>query len=289
MTNTPEASAPPPWWRGTDAGRRLVGKRAFVTGAGSDPGGDLMGIGDAIAVLFAAQGATVAVADISSKRAQATLDRVEAIGGTGVLAVGDLSRETDNARAVARAAEALGGLDTVVNCVAISGGGGSPVDADLNTWDRVMQVNVNSALLTTRHALPHLKEAGGGAIINLSSAAGVRGLGAGAYAASKAALIGLTRDWAYTHGRDLIRVNCLVPGHAYTPMGAGGDDDMRRARVAASLLGTEGTAWDVAWPAVFLASDESRWVTGVELPIDAGAIASSALAINLLNVRRPVA
>jgi NAD(P)-dependent dehydrogenase (short-subunit alcohol dehydrogenase family) len=257
-----------------------------VTGAGTTPGSELPGIGEAIAVLFAAQGAKVAVADISAERAAATLDLVADIGGAGVVMVGDLTVLGENARCVREAVEAFGGLDTVVNCAALSGGGGSPVDVNLDTWERVMSVNLHATLLTARHAIPHLVAAGGGSIVNISSIAASRGHGSGAYAASKAAMIGLTRDWAYEHGRDNIRVNCILPGHVYTPMGNEASANRERRR-RAGLLATEGMAWDVAWPAVFLASDESRWITGVELPVDAGTTSSAPFAVGLLNERDP--
>jgi NAD(P)-dependent dehydrogenase (short-subunit alcohol dehydrogenase family) len=109
----------------------------------------------------------------------------------------------------------------------------------------------------------------------------------GAYTASKAALIGLTREWAYDHGREGIRVNCILPGHVYTPMGLSGGEELRRRRLRASLLTTEGTAWDIAWPAVFLASDEARWITGLAVPVDAGTTSTSPLGIDLLNERTP--
>jgi len=271
-----------PWWRGVDPGHRLTGKRAFVTGAGTAPGGDLLGIGEAIAVLFASQGAKVAVADVSGERAKATVGLINDAGAEGVAVIGDLSREADNARCVEEAVRALGGLDTVVNNVALSGGGGSPTTVDLEVWERVMAVNVRAAILTARHAIPHLKRAGGGSIINVSSVAATRALGTGAYAASKAAIQALTRDWALIHGRDHIRANCIVVGHAHTPMGTT-DEAGRERRRLASLLGTEGVAWDIAWPAVFLASDESRWISGADLPVDAGATATTALGIHMLN------
>jgi NAD(P)-dependent dehydrogenase (short-subunit alcohol dehydrogenase family) len=234
-------------------------------------------------VLFASQGAKVAIADISAERAAATLDLVEKTGCEGLITVGDLASVDDNARCVREATDSFGGLDIVVNNVAISGGGGSPADVDLDAWKKVMTVNLDTTLLTVRHTLPHLKATGGGSIINISSITAIRGYGAGAYTASKAAIIGLTRDWAYLHGRDHIRVNCLIVGHAYTPMGNGGAP--RESRRRANLLDTEGVAWDIAWPAVFLASDESRWITGVDLPVDAGTTTTGPLAMQLLNER----
>ena len=278
----------PPWWRGAEPGRRLAGKRAFVTGSGTS-GDDPLGVGEAIAVLFAAQGARVAVADIAADRAAVTVGMITAAGGEAVATVGDLSTVDDNARCVAEAAAVMGGIDTVVNCVALSGGSGSPVDADLDEWARVMRCNVDGAVLTARHTIPHLRAAGGGSIVNISSIAATRGHGSGAYAASKAALGGLTRDWAYLHGREHIRVNEILIGHAYTPMGSQGGPAYRDRRRRAGLLAIEGVAWDVAWPAVFLASDESRWITGIELPVDAGTTSSGPYALDLLNDRDPPA
>ena len=253
-----------------------------MTGAGTAPDGGLLGIGEAIAMLFASQGAAVAVADISAERAQATVRRIDDANGTGMAVIGDLAIEADNARCVEQAARGLGGLDIVVNGVALSGGGGSPTTVDLDVWERVMAVNLRAAVLTARHAIPHLKRSGGGSIINLSSIAATRALGAGAYAASKAALLALTHDWALVHGRDRIRSNAIVVGHVHTPMSATGGAEREHRRLV-GLLGTEGLAWDVAWPAVFLASDESRWITGIGLAVDAGATATVALGIDMLN------
>ncbi len=286
-TPNPEPGAAP-WSRGPEPGRRLAGKRAFVTGAGTTAGGDPIGIGEAIAVLFAVQGARVAVADVSPERAAATVAMIEAAGGDAIATVGDLTTVDDNARCVAEAAAAFGGLDTVVNSVALATGSGSPVDVDLDEWDRVMRVNLHAAVLTVRHAIPLMRGAGGGAIVNISSIAATRGHGSGTYAASKAALGGLTRDWAYLHGREGIRVNEILIGHAYAPMGIQGGPGYRARRLAAGLLATEGVAWDIAWPAVFLASDESRWITGVELPVDGGTSSSGPYALGLLNDRSPL-
>ena len=280
MTNSGMTQA---WSRSADAGRRLDGRVALVTGAGSAEG--LMGIGAATAVLFATQGAKVGVVDISPERAEATRRMVAEAGGECVVAVGDLTSPEDNARCVSEIAAAFGRLDTLVNNAAIVGAVGSPVAMDLQLWNATLALNLTAAMLAAKHAIPHLRSAGGGAIVNISSIAGTHGFGSGAYAASKAALVGLTRDWAYLHGRHGIRVNCLVLGHVYAPMGASGGEALREQRRRAGLLGTEGTAWDVAWPAVFLASEESRWITGVALPVDAGTTSATALGLEMLNQR----
>ena len=232
MSDTTVNPARQPWWRGGDAGHRLAGKRAFVTGAGTAPGGDVLGIGEAIAVLFAAQGAKVAIADISAERAEATLRLVEDVGGEGVVTVGDLTVLDDNARCVQEAVDAFGGLDTVVNSAALSGGGGSPVDVDLDAWERG---DGGQPPRHPAHRAPHVpaprrrrRRIDRQHLVDRRP----RGHGSGAYAASKAAMLGLTRDWAYVHGRDGIRVNCILPGHVYTPMGNQGGPECASAAAA---------------------------------------------------------
>jgi NAD(P)-dependent dehydrogenase (short-subunit alcohol dehydrogenase family) len=147
----------------------------------------------------------------------------------------------------------------------------------------VLDVNLKSMLLTSKYAIPEMIASGGGSIINLSSIAGLRAGSGGAsipYAVSKGGVIALTTQMAVHHGRDNIRVNCIAPGHIYTPMVAGGmSAEMRELRRRAGPLGSEGTAWDVAWATLFLASDEARWITGVVLPVDAGLLATTPLAV----------
>ena len=162
---------------------------------------------------------------------------IDEIGGSCEVAVGDLTDLDENARCVREIAAAFGRLDILVNSAAVADATGSPVDVDLQRWNATMDVNVTASMLAAKHAIPHMQAAGGGSIVNISSIAGTHGFGSGAYAASKAALIGLTRDWAYLHGRDGIRVNCLVVGHAYTPMGASDGEDLRERRRRARSVG----------------------------------------------------
>ena len=147
----------------------------------------------------------------------------------------------------------------------------------------MLDVNLKSMMLTIKYVAPKMIESGGGSIINVSSIVGLRaGSGAASipYAASKSGIIGMTASMAVHLGRDNIRVNCLAPGHLYTPMVAGRmSEEMRDLRRRAGPLGTEGSAWDIAWANVFLASDESRWISGVTLPIDAGLLAATPLAM----------
>jgi NAD(P)-dependent dehydrogenase (short-subunit alcohol dehydrogenase family) len=274
-----------PWQRGGDSGRRLDGRVAIVTGAGS--AGGLMGIGEAIAVLCATQGARVGIVDISRERAEVTRAMIDEAGGECVASVGDLTVTHESARCVAEVANRFGGVDILVNNAGVVARSPWPDGFDLEEWEQVMAVNVTASVLATRHALPYLRAAGNAAIVNISSIAAIRGIGGGAYTASKAAIIGLTREWAYDHGREGIRVNCVLPGHVYTPMGLSGGEELRRRRLRAGLLPTEGTAWDVAWPVVFLASEEARWMTGLAIPVDAGTTSTSPLGIDLLNERMP--
>jgi len=155
---------------------------------------------------------------------------------------------------------------------------GASLIVDVEAWDSAMRVNVASMMLMAKYAIPEMIRSGGGSIINLSSVAGLSGGHPSLlYPTSKGAIVSLTRAMAAHHGRDGIRVNCIAPGTVYTPMVAsrGMTPEMRKARSEGTLLGTEGTGWDIAYGALFLASDESRWITGITLPIDGGATAGS--------------
>ena len=257
-------------------GDRLSGKVAIVTGAGYD--GQFLGTGSATAQLLATQGASVGLVDMDGERAAHTASCVADAGGECLVVVADVADADACQGAVDKVVERYGRLDILINNAGIATGG-SVVDIDIEVWDRVMDVNLKSVMLMSRFAIPRMRSAGGGAIVNISSIAGLRGMGTSSYAASKGGVAALTADMAYSHGREGIRVNCIAPGHLFTPMGYHGDEELRDARRAAGLLGTEGDAWDVAWAALFLASDESRWITGAVLPVDAGTTTTTALAM----------
>lgn len=252
---------------------RLKGKVAIVAGAGAS--GAVIGNGQATAILFAREGANVLCVDAIEERAQATVEMITREGGTASALRADVSRAADCKAMVDAALERYGRLDILDNNVGIS------VRADVlevteEQWDRVMAVNVKSVVLASKYAIPAMKKTGGGSIINISSVAGLRANQSTPYTTSKAAIVGLTRSMAGDHGRDGIRVNCILPGLIYGPMTAPRmDEEIRRKRREAGALGTEGTGWDVANAAVFLASDESRWITGVALPVDAGFLVMS--------------
>lgn len=256
------------------AGTRMSGKAAVVTGAGS--AGDFPGTGSATAMLLAAQGATVGILDIDAERAEHTRRLIEDHGGRAHALTADITDEEAAREAVDAFAAQAGGLHAVINNAGISGEGGITATSRAG-WDRVFALNVTGAMQVARAAHPHLVRSGGGSVVNVSSIAAQRGFGSGAYGASKGALQSMTTDLAYTWGRDRVRVNCLVPGHLYTPIGAHGGEAGRCMRQGANLLGLEGTAWDLAWAALFLAGPESRWITGTVLPVDAGTTTTTVL------------
>jgi NAD(P)-dependent dehydrogenase (short-subunit alcohol dehydrogenase family) len=261
---------------GWPRGKRLEGKVAIVTGAGSRPAPvsePLVGNGKATAVLFARAGAKLALLDAEPAWAEATREIIEREGGEVLLVEADVADAGSCQRAVEQVVGAFGRLDILVNNVGVTGPAGNAAEVDPEAWDRAMRINVTGMVLMSKYALPHMLAAGGGSIINLSSAAGLLGGHPSLlYPTSKAAVIGLTRAMAAHHGRQGIRVNAIAPGRVFTPMVAsrGMTSDLRERRRKNSLLGVEGTAWDIAYGALFLASDESRWITGIVLPIDAG-------------------
>lgn len=249
--------------------RRLEGKVAIVTGAGSSGPG--VGTGKATAILFAREGAKVLLVDAVRERAEETFSLIRKDGGEASVFRADVIRADHCQLMVEAAVERYGRLDILDNNVGIIRRG-SVVEVSEEDWDVVMETNVKSIVLASRYAIPKMSESGGGSIINISSIGGLRATHRSTpYGASKAAIIGLTFSMAADHGQDNIRVNCIAPGLVYTPMVAPNmSNDLRLQRKEAAPLGSEGTAWDVAWAAVYLASEEARWVTGVVVPVDAG-------------------
>ncbi len=248
---------------------RLDGKIAIVTGAGSRSQG--IGNGKATAILFAREGAKVLLVDQEIDRAERTLAEIESEGGIASCIQADVTSDEDCRTVVDTAIERYGQLNILDNNVGNSFRE-TVTDIDPSTWDQVMTLNVKSMMLMSRHSIPRMIENGGGSIINIASIAGVRASKSAAYTTSKAGVIGLTIAMAADHGPDGIRVNAINPGAVYTPMVSWRlSDEMRAHRKNTTMLKTEGTPWDVGWAAVFLASDESRWVTGSVLTVDGGA------------------
>jgi NAD(P)-dependent dehydrogenase (short-subunit alcohol dehydrogenase family) len=258
---------------------RLMGRRAVVTGAGSTE--ESVGVGAAIAIAFAREGARVWVIDRNEDRATATCQWIEKEGGRASPIQGDVT-EIQECERIAQTASESGHfpVDVLVNNVGISCEADSLEKLDLEQWQRVIDTNLKSAVLMTRALILPMAAAGKGVIVNIASIAALRAHGNGfAYGASKAGMIAFTRDVAVRYGRDGIRANAIAPGHLYTPMVAARlSEEQRRTRRDIAPLGIEGVVWDVAAAALFLASDEARFITGTCLPVDGGVTAVGPLA-----------
>ena len=248
---------------------RLAGKTAIVTGAGSRAPG--IGNGRAAAILFAREGADVLLVDRDEDAALATRELIREDGFEAEVLAADVTSAEDCQAMAAAAVQRFGGLDVLHNNVGI-GSRGTVEQVSEEEWDEVMRVNVTSMMLAAKAAVPAMRDSGGGAIVNVSSIAALRPRGLTAYSVSKGAVATLTQALAVDHGPDGIRANCIMPGPVYTPMvyAAGMSDELRERRRMASLLQVEGEPWDIAWAAVYLASDEAKYVTGVILPVDGG-------------------
>ncbi|KXU87257.1 3-oxoacyl-ACP reductase [Paraburkholderia monticola] len=258
--------------------KRLEGKVAIVTGAGCiGPG---WGNGRAVAVRFAEEGAKIYAIDRNLEAMQETLERVRALGGDVTGVVCDVTDSEAVARMVEGCRQHYGRVDILVNNVGGSAAGG-PVALDEENWDAQIALNLKSVYLTCKHVLPVMEAQGAGAIVNTASTSGIRWTGAAqvAYAASKAGVIQLSRVVAVEYAGKGIRVNTVVPGQLHTPMvearlagqRAGGDVDvLLKQRLARIPLGFMGDGRDTANAALYLASDEARFVTGTEVIVDGG-------------------
>ncbi len=255
---------------------RLKDKVALVTGAGSiGPG---WGNGKATAVQFAREGARVFAVDVRKDAVEETRGIIAGEGGRCVAHVADVSDASAVTAAVEACLETYGRIDVLHNNVGIVQVGG-PEDISESDWDRLMDVNVKSMYLTCRHVLPHMVRQGKGSVINVSSIASFHSLGypSVSYCASKGAVNALTRNIALHYAAKGVRCNAILPGLLNTPLihasvtGAYRDpEEMVRRRDAQCPMGHMGDAWDVAHAALFLASDEARYITGAELVIDGG-------------------
>jgi len=247
----------------------LRGKVAVVAGGGA--AGDGMGNGRAAALLLARAGASLFVVDRKVELAERTAEMIRAEGGTAEAHGADVTDENQCRELAERAVARFGRLDLLDNNVGI-GSRGSVVAESAESWRRVMQVNVESMFLVSKYAIPAMVASGGGAIVNVSSISALRPRGLTSYSTSKGAVIALTQAMAVDHGPEGIRVNCVAPGPVYTPMvGAGTmSEAARENRRTASVLGVEGTGWDVGNAVRFLLSDLARYITGQVLVVDGG-------------------
>jgi len=258
-------------------GERLKGKVAMVTGAGSiGPG---MGNGKATAILFAREGARVMLVDLNPEAAEETKRIIDEEGGECVVFKADVSKSDDCKCMVEKCIQTFGRVDILDNNVALGAHGG-PVETSEEDWDRVIDVNLKSIFLTCKYALPYMEKQGSGAIINISSIGALRAspYPTLAYAVSKAGVIALTREVAIQYADKGIRVNAILPGLIKTPRIAyyyesASDwdvEEMWRRRDAMSPTGKQGEPWDIAYAALFLASDEAKYITGTTLIVDGG-------------------
>ena len=256
---------------------RLNERVSIVTGSAG-------GIGRAIALAMAEAGARVVVSDVRADQGEATVTAIEAAGGEAIFVACDVSNADQVSQLVTASLEHFGRLDMLVNNAGISGGSSLVHELELETWDRVMAVNLRGPFLCAKHAIPHLISSGG-TIINIASTYGLIGAPlAPAYCASKAGVINLTRQLAVDYGPHKIRVNAICPGYVDTDMGgfranlppeqSAAANARREANAALQPIGRQAQALEIARVAVFLASDESSFMTGSILTVDGGCTAT---------------
>lgn len=257
---------------------RLKDKVAIVTGAGQTPG-ETIGNGRATAILFAREGARVMLVDRDMDRARETEAMIAAEGGSATAFEADVTREEDCRAMAAGCVQRFERIDILHNNVGIGTGDAGATHLELEAWKKIIDVNLTGAFLACKHVLPQMREQGSGSIINISSLASIASTGMLAYKVSKAGLNALTQQIAMGNARYGIRCNAILPGLMNTPMAIEGfsearsipKDQLIRGRDAmVPLRAKQGTAWDVANAALFLASDEAQFITGVLLPVDGG-------------------
>ena len=257
---------------------RLQGRVAMVVGAGQTPG-EGIGNGRAVSLLFAREGARVLAIDCDLSSAQQTAEMIAAEGGECSPVEGDATREDHCDRFTRQCLEAFGRVDILHNNVGIGGGDAGPAHVTEEAWDHILSVNLKSVVFPCKAVLPLMREQASGVITNISSIAAVCSTGIVAYKTSKAGVNAYTQSLAIGNAKYGIRANVIMPGLMNTPMAVDGisaargvpRDELIQLRDAQVPLGAKmGTAWDVAYAALFLASDEARFITGVALPVDGG-------------------
>jgi NAD(P)-dependent dehydrogenase (short-subunit alcohol dehydrogenase family) len=265
---------------------KLDNRVAVVTGGAS-------GMGRAIGVRFAAEGAKVVLADLNEKGGADVAREIAREGGKALFQLTDVTSEADVKGAIARAVKEFGRLDIMVNNAGVGGALGSLEDISVEDWDRTQAVLLRSVFIGMKHSIPELRRAGGGSIISTASIAGVSGdFGPHPYSAAKAGVINLTRSAAAEVAADRIRVNAICPGGIKTPMFVGGggfgtDEATIEANMARlQPIARAGRAEDIAAMALFLASDDAEWITGTTMVVDGGALVAHKNAISAASTGR---
>jgi NAD(P)-dependent dehydrogenase (short-subunit alcohol dehydrogenase family) len=242
---------------------KLNGKVAFITGFGS-------GLGRAIGVLFAREGAAVAGTSRTQAKGLETVALIEKIGGSALFRSGDVADSSHVQSLVEETVRRFGGIDIVVNSAGVRTNGGI-TDISEEAWDLTLNANLKGAFLVSRSAIPEMKKRGGGVILHIAARSGMQGqAGRAAYCASKGALVRLTEAMAMDHAADNIRVNCICPGPTRTPMVDTSTPEKLARYKTRVPMGRIGEPEDVAYAALYLASDQASFVTAAILPVDGG-------------------
>jgi NAD(P)-dependent dehydrogenase (short-subunit alcohol dehydrogenase family) len=260
---------------------RLAGKKAIIVGAGQSAGATI-GNGRAMAILFAREGAEVMCVDRNLESAQETMAMIAAEGGKASAFRADVTRWAECAAIAPEAKSRMGRIDILVNNVGTGRGDLPPHRIEEDAWDHIMDVNLKSMAATIRHVLPIMRDQKAGAILNISSLAAVAGYHMVSYEVSKAAVNRLTTVTALNGAKYGVRCNVIMPGLMNTPMAIGGisaargidPEKLSAERAARVPMGHMGTGWDTAHAALFLCSDEAKFITGVALPVDGGMAAN---------------
>ena len=242
---------------------KLKGKVAFVTGFGS-------GLGQAIAVLYAKEGATVAGTSKTESKGLETVKMIEDVGGKTFFRSGDVGDTAQMKSLIDETVKQFGGLDIIVNSAGVRTNG-SITEITEDDWDRTLDANLKGAFVVSRLAIPEMIKRGGGVILHIAARSGMLGqAGRAAYCASKGGMITLTEAMAMDHAKDKIRVNCICPGPTRTPMVDTSTPEKLARYKPRVPLGRIGEPEDVAYAALYLASDEASFVTAAILPVDGG-------------------
>jgi len=258
--------------------QRLKDKIAIITGAGQTPG-ETIGNGRATALLFAREGAKVLLVDRRPDSAEETRRMIEAEGGRASVLAADVTQAEDCRIVPVRCTEMFGRVDVLVNNVGIGGGDSGLMKLKEENWDRIMDTNLKSMFLMCQSVMPYFVKQGAGAIVNISSIAAIASMNLIAYKVSKAGVNALTHAVAMGAAPKGIRVNAIMPGLIHTPMAIEGwaeatgkpkEEIVRARNERVPLKGGMGRAWDIAHAALFLASDEAKFITAAVLPVDGG-------------------